>query len=372
VTSDAITRYTVLQLLLFVDDRPNAVEISTEIQNFLADKLKNLQVELQIINVSEYPDLAEQYKVVMTPALIKTSPLPRKTLTGKNMIIELQNYWESWQVQVEPGLSELAQSSSLGSDLSHSSQLLRLQDQIFELNQIKVELDAQLRFKDRVISMLAHDLRNPLTAVSLALETVEISGDKLSAAKKSELFQHARRQVKISDGMIADILEASHSANSSLKIRLQSINIIQIWETVIKDISLHAQIEAKKQQLEVNIPFDLPSIFADEERIRQVLVNILENAIKYTPIGGKISVSAMHRTAQKLEVIVADTGVGIPHEMKVKIFEHRYRIQENNQAEGYGIGLATCQQIIRAHYGQIWVDSASKEGSCFHFTLPVY
>jgi two-component system, OmpR family, clock-associated histidine kinase SasA len=146
----------------------------------------------------------------------------------------------------------------------------------------------------------------------------------------------------------------------------------QIWQSVINDISLYDQIESNQQQLKVSIPTDLPSIFADEERIRQVFVNILENAIKYTPSGGKISVSAIHRTAQKLEVMIADSGVGIPSEMKEKIFEHRYRIQGNNQVKGYGIGLATCQQIIRAHYGQIWVDSPGKEGSCFHFTLPVY
>jgi two-component system, OmpR family, clock-associated histidine kinase SasA len=360
-----------LQLLLFVDDRPNAIEISNELQAFLASKILNSSSELQVINVSEYPDLAEHFKVVMTPALIKTSPLPRQTLTGKNLIIELQNYWSSWHLQPDPKLAEVSQPSSLNQDLSHSSQLLRLKDQIFQLNQTKQELEAQLKFKDRIISMLAHDLRSPLTAVSLALETVEITGDKLSNEKKSELFQHARRQVKISNAMITDVLEASHSANSALEIRFQRTNLIQIWQKVIQDIFLYSQIEGKNQQLIVNIPSDLPTIFVDEERIRQVIVNILENAIKYTPNGGSISVSAMHRTSQKLEVMVTDSGVGIPSEMKEKIFEHRYRIQENS-AKGYGIGLATCQQIIRAHYGHIWMDSPGKEGSCFHFTLPVY
>jgi two-component system, OmpR family, clock-associated histidine kinase SasA len=372
VTSDATANHVTVQLLLFVDDRPNALEMSSELQAFLASKIENSQAELQIVNVSEHPDLAEHFKVVMTPALIKASPLPRQTLTGKNIVIELQNQWLNWQVKVESNLSEQHHASSLSSDLNHSIQVLRLRDQIFQLNQAKLELEAQLRFKDRVISMLAHDLRNPLTAVTLALETVEIRGDVLSHAKKSELFQHARRQVKICNGMIADLLEASYSANSVLEIRFQQINLLQIWQSLTNDISLYEQIESKQQQLEVNIPTDLPAIFADEERIRQVLVNILENAIKYTPTGGKISVSAMHRTAQKLEVTIADTGVGIPTEMKEKIFEHCYRIQGDNQIKGYGIGLATCQQIIRAHYGQIWVDSPGKEGSCFHFTLPLY
>jgi two-component system, OmpR family, clock-associated histidine kinase SasA len=211
VTSDDIANYLTVQLLLFVDDRPNALEISSELQAFLASKIQNSQAELQIVNVSEHPDLAELFKVVMTPALIKTSPLPRQTLTGKNIIIELQNHWITWEAKVDPNLSD-HQASSLSNDLNHSIQVLRLRDQIFKLNQAKLELEAQLHFKNRVISMLAHDLRNPLTAVSLALETVEISGDKLSASKKSELFQHARRQVKICNGMIIDILEASDMA----------------------------------------------------------------------------------------------------------------------------------------------------------------
>ncbi|MDX1977989.1 MAG: histidine kinase [Pseudanabaenaceae cyanobacterium bins.68] len=364
VTSDDAA----LQLLLFVDDRPNALELSNELSNFLVKEQAKVAAELQIINVSEYPDLVEHFKVVMTPALIKTNPLPRQTITGKNIMAELQNYWDSWRHQVSSAAH--SQVSSLNPDLSFSSQLLRLSDQIFQLNQAKQELEEQLRFKDRIISMLAHDLRNPLTAVSLALETVEISGDRLSAAKRQELFQHARRQVKISDSMIADILEASHHA--SLELRLQRTNLAQIWQNLISDFSLNHQLEAKQLSLEVNIPPDLPFIFADEERIRQVVINILENAIKYTPAGGKISVSALHRTAQKLEVMISDTGVGIPAEMKEKIFEHRYRIQANNHAAGYGIGLDTCQQIIRAHYGQIWVDASGKQGSCFHFTLPVY
>lgn len=366
VTSDGAA----LQLLLFVDDRPNALELSNDLSNFLAKEQAKIAAELQIINVSEYPDLVEHFKVVMTPALIKTNPLPRQTITGKNIMAELQNYWDSWLYQIAISSSNHGQVSSLNPDLSFSSQLLRLSDQIFQLNQAKQELEEQLRFKDRVISMLAHDLRNPLTAVSLALETVELSGDRLSPAKRQELFQHARRQVKISDSMIADILEASHHA--SLEIRLQRIHLTQIWQNLISDFSLAHQLEAKQLSLEVNIPSDLPFIFADQERIRQVLVNILENAIKYTPAGGRISVSALHRTTQKLEVMISDTGVGVPMEMKEKIFEHRYRVPANHEVSGYGIGLDTCQQIIRAHYGQIWVDSAGKQGSCFHFTLPVY
>jgi two-component system, OmpR family, clock-associated histidine kinase SasA len=103
-----------------------------------------------------------------------------------------------------------------------------------------------------------------------------------------------------------------------------------------------------------------------------VLINLLDNAIKYTPDGGSIEISMLHRTSQKIQVSISDTGPGIPPENQVRIFEEQFRLERDEQEDGYGIGLALCQRIVRAHYGQIWVDSSPDRGSCFHFTLPVY
>jgi two-component system clock-associated histidine kinase SasA len=116
----------------------------------------------------------------------------------------------------------------------------------------------------------------------------------------------------------------------------------------------------------------LPSVLADKERVRQVIVNLLDNAIKYTPAGGTISLSILHRTTQKVQVSVCDNGPGIPMENQERIFEDHFRLERDEKKEGYGIGLSLCQRIIRAHYGQIWVDSTDNHGSCFQFTLPVF
>ena len=124
--------------------------------------------------------------------------------------------------------------------------------------------------------------------------------------------------------------------------------------------------------MKVDIPQDLPYVYADPERVRQVLVNLLDNAIKYTPAGGIITVAGLHRTSQKVQFTVGDTGPGIPEEDRDRIFENLVRLQRDQGIDGYGIGLCLCQRIIRAHYGQIWVDSSSHGGAWFHFTLPVY
>ena len=85
-----------------------------------------------------------------------------------------------------------------------------------------------------------------------------------------------------------------------------------------------------------------------------------------------IRISGLHRTTQKVQISVCDNGPGIPEENRDRIFEERFRLERDAHHEGYGIGLSLCQRIIRAHYGQVWVDSPPTGGSCFHFTLPVY
>ncbi|MEB3313859.1 MAG: ATP-binding protein, partial [Cyanobacteriota bacterium] len=132
------------------------------------------------------------------------------------------------------------------------------------------------------------------------------------------------------------------------------------------------QLQAKQQRLSQEIPTDLPTVYADGNQVKRVITNLLDNAIKYTPQGGQVSLIALHRTTQKVQVGVIDTGPGIPPENRDKVFEESFRLQRDSSKEGYGLGLALCQRIIRAHYGQIWVDSVPEEGSAFYFTLPVY
>ncbi|AFY73204.1 histidine kinase,KaiB domain-containing protein,histidine kinase [Synechococcus sp. PCC 7502] len=356
-----------LQLLLFIDDRPITRDLIKELEEFLHHNLPN-QSRLQVINVSSQPYLAEHFKVIMTPALLKINPSPRQVIAGKNLISQLADCWKDWQNQAitneDKPLDQL--------DIPYSSELIRLADEMFRLSQEKAILEEELRFKERIIAILAHDLRSPLTAISLALETIELNHEQLTSDLAMQLFKHARNQTKALDIMITDILEASQGSTSELKIYLQKIQIGELCKSVVSDYSLISRLQAKQQALVTDIPTDLPLVYADPERVRQVLINLIGNAIKYTPIGGEITVAVLHRTSQKVEITVTDNGLGIPMKLRDRIFEDRFRVQENDEQEGYGIGLAVCQRIIRAHYGRIWVDSAGKQGSSFHFTLPVY
>ncbi|MBW4496798.1 MAG: histidine kinase [Oscillatoria princeps RMCB-10] len=374
-----------LQLLLFVDKRPSSREQIRQIRRYLQDAKTEYPFELEIVDVGEQPYLAEHFKLIATPALIKIHPEPRQTLAGSNLVAQLENCWGRWQRSAADYLSQLNTKTEPSeppppdiciSSIAYSAEVMRLSDEIFRLKQENEELLEQLRFKDRLIALLAHELRNPLTAASLALETLESNYDPnkgqscLTPKLTTQLIKHARTQTRVIERMIADILQAERGASAQLRTQPQALNIGTLCQEVLEQFL--DRLSAKSQGVKTDIPADLPRVYADSERVRQVLVNLLDNAIKYTPEAGTIQVSVLHRTTQKVQVSVCDNGPGIPEENQKRIFEDHFRLQRDEMKEGYGIGLSLCQRIIRAHHGQIWVDSAPSQGSCFHFTLPVY
>ena len=433
-----------LQLLLFIDKRPSSREQVQQIRTALKELREECEFELQIIDVSEQPYLAEYFRLIATPALIKIHPEPRQTLAGSTLVQQLQHWWIHWQRSVAEYLAstlasaagsgamevrslkqtlaleiaavtpqtadviaatfdnaptadlesrspsaEIEQASTLRSLkdafdssasfnwVTRSTELIRLSDEVFRLKREKEDLEHQLQFKDQILAMLAHDLRNPLTATSIALETLERDCNpqdgiesSLTLQLKTRLLNHARTQTRAIDRMITDVLQAARGIGSDARIHPHKLDLGALCLEVLND--LQDRFQEKSQQVETDIPSDLPMILADGERIRQVLTNLLDNAVKYTPPGGTIQLAALHRTTQKVQVSVGDTGPGIPLENQDRIFEERFRLQRDEDKEGYGLGLSLCQRIIRAHYGQIWVDSTSNHGSCFHFTLPVF
>lgn len=376
-----------LQLVLFVDQRPSSREQIRSIRRSLQQLKAECAFELQVVDVGEQPYLAEHFKLIATPTLIKVYPEPRQTLTGSNLIAQLEHWWPRWQRALEEQWTD--RNAQLNSpetgprrtdpiaSIACAAELMQLSDEIFRLKQEKEHLQEQLHFKDRIIAMLAHDLRNPLTATSLALETLELTKNAAEDEQKqvrpglvAHLIKHARCQVRVMDRMVTDILQAAKGTNAQLQIQPQKLDLGPLCEDVLTQFK--DRLQAKNLQIQTDIPKDLPKVYADPERVRQVIVNLLDNAIKYTPAKGTVEVSILHRTSQKVQVSICDSGPGIPEGNRDRIFEDHFRLQRDQSQEGYGIGLALCQRIIRAHYGQIWVDSGANSGSSFHFTLPVY
>jgi two-component system, OmpR family, clock-associated histidine kinase SasA len=379
-----------LQLLLFLDERMTSYIHNQEIRDKLAILNAEHFFELQVVDVGKQPDLAEHYRVIATPALLKLHPNPRQILAGSNLIDQIDNWWERWQEELVSGGGELltnygdanparqpTEQLLLSDSIGYVSKLIKLSDEIFTLKQEKEELLDRLKLQDRAISVLAHDLRNPLTAAALALGTLEIihnpqdyRANSLEPVTIAKLIERARTQLQSIDRLVNDILQPLSHSNSDLDLRPQKLDLTQLILTVIS--LLETQFQAKAQVITTDIPQDVPFVYGDVDKLRQVVTNLLDNAIKYTPPRGQIHVSALHRTAQTIQVSIADNGLGIPEENQKRIFQDHYRLDRDLQQSGYGIGLAVCQQIVRAHYGQIWVESVPGKGSVFNFTLLVY
>jgi two-component system, OmpR family, clock-associated histidine kinase SasA len=371
-----------LQLLLFVDQRSSSEEQVQEIKAYLQNLRSNYAFKLDVVEIEKQPHLVEFFRLVATPALVKMSPAPRQTLAGSNLIQQLEKWWPQWKGQAQIASetnsyqnTENSTATVMPND-SYDAQGIMLADEIFILRQEKAELEAQLRFKDKILAMLAHDLRTPLTAASMAVETIELSErndglpeNKLLALKR-KLFRQARNQFNIMDNMIGELLQNSQNNHAKLAVKPKPLNLCSLCQDIASQFD--AKLGQKSMNFVMDLPQDLPLIYADAELIRQLISNLLDNAIKYTPEAGSISLSVLHRTNQKIQVSICDTGPGIPTAKREQIFEDNFRLQRDRDAQGYGLGLAACHQIVSAHYGQIWVDSASGSGSCFRFTLLVY
>ncbi|MBD2441685.1 histidine kinase [Dolichospermum sp. FACHB-1091] len=379
-----------LQLLLFVDGRTKSRQQVQQIRAYLKKLEAVYSFDLQLIDVEQQPYLAEHFKLIATPALVKIHPQPQQTIAGTNIIPQLKIWWPRWQATVDAFLqlqgdlqerldekNQVISSQYTIDSVATSSQLIQLSDEIFRLKQEKEKLQEQLQFKDRIIAILAHDLRNPLTAAAIAIETLQShynpeTGEftRLKPGLALHLLKQARVQTRIIDRMITDLLKVGSGEDTELPITPQKLQLGELCLEILEELG--DRYIGKSQTIEIDIPQDLPLVYADPARIRQVLINLLDNAIKYTPVSGIISLSGLHRTTQKVEFSIGDSGPGIPEENRERIFDNLFRLQRDQNVDGYGIGLCLCQRIIRAHYGQIWVDSSPHGGAWFHFTLPVY
>jgi two-component system, OmpR family, clock-associated histidine kinase SasA len=237
-----------LQLLLFVDQRSSSHEQIRLLRKSLQELKSEYPFDLQVVDVGEQPYLAEHFKLVAIPTLIKIHPEPQQSLTGSNLIAQLKHSWPRWLRSVEEyWLSHPSELTSVDTNFQEIpsiacvSEIMQLSDEVLRLKQEKEQMQEQLQFKDRIIGMLAHDLRNPLTAASLALQTLEVTQKaKDNGDPPSEFFhlttpliKQARQQLHKIERMITDLLEASRGEKSQLNIPPQKLDIGCLCQEIV-------------------------------------------------------------------------------------------------------------------------------------------
>ena len=332
--------------------------------SFLEKQEFGFEVSLDIADPAKRPELMELHRLVATPALIKLEPAPRQVFAGNTLQQQLRNWLPRWQQQeVVSGLGMSLRPAE--SDGSRSQRELQLEDQLLVLRQENETLIERLRVQERLLRMVAHELRTPLTASKLALQSLD-----LGQIDQTRFRDVLGRRLDDIEQLSKDLLEVGTTRWEAL---------FNPQRLALGPVAAEAILELEKLwvgrglELNTDIPTDLPDVFADQRRMRQVLLNLLENAFKYTPDGGTVSLTILHRTSQWLQVSICDSGPGIPRDEQERIFLERVRLpQTSASTSGFGVGLSVCRRITEVHGGRIWVVSEPGEGACFHFTVPVW
>jgi PAS domain S-box-containing protein len=237
-----------------------------------------------------------------------------------------------------------------------------------ERQRIEAALRSADRRKDEFIATLAHELRSPLAPIRGGLDLLKMAPD--DPATIEEVRSMLQRQTDQMVRLIDDLLDVSRFARGKLKICRARSELSQIVKSAVE--ASEPMIQACRHTLQVKLPPQPVLLFADSSRLTQVLCNLLHNAAKYTPPGGRIEVSGSVK-GNELVLDVHDTGQGIPHEMQERIFEMFAQIpRAHGTQEGLGIGLTLVKWIVELHEGQIEVFSdGPDQGSTFRLRLPL-
>ncbi|WP_420627592.1 ATP-binding protein [Candidatus Leptofilum sp.] len=221
------------------------------------------------------------------------------------------------------------------------------------------------------ISNVSHELRTPLASLRVIIETLQENAydDPETAV---HFLDRAAGEIDVLTQMVQELLELSRIESGQVPLRLKATAVADLL--LVPMDRLKHQAERANLHLILDLPAALPLVLADPTRIHQVVSNLLHNAIKFTPDGGKITLKANVET-EKNEVVVTiqDSGIGIAKEELERIFERFYKSDRarTRSLGGTGLGLAISRHVVQAHNGRIWVKSKEHKGSSFYFTLPI-
>ncbi len=252
------------------------------------------------------------------------------------------------------------------SQLASTSEELRRRNA--ELEEANRELQQLDELKSEFVSMVSHELRAPLTNINGSLELL-LEGDEACVDPgHREMLQIVSEQSQRLTRLVQGILNVSRIEAGQLVLQPQVFNIISLIEKVIGVWESRGLSNQFERPHTVNVP----SVWADRDRTEEILFNLVDNAIKYSPDGATICIDA-DSNESNVVISVSDQGIGIPAEELNKIFDKFHRVDRRDASEnyGHGLGLFICRRLVEAQGGQIWVDSVVGEGSTFYFSMPL-
>lgn len=221
--------------------------------------------------------------------------------------------------------------------------------------------------REQILGIVAHDLRSPLNAISSAARLLQMLPPEKRRDEEADLLQAIVRSADRMDRLISDLLDVSRIEAGRFSLVRESVDPSRLVEEICRILAPRAR--EKSIEIRCETPERSPPISADGDRLLQVLENLVGNAVKFTPEGGRITVGAEVEEAEVVRFRVRDTGPGIPPDDLERVFDAYWHHAE--RSDGAGLGLFISTGIVEAHGGRIWAESEPGEGSTFRFTIPV-
>ncbi len=242
----------------------------------------------------------------------------------------------------------------------------KLREAVERESRMRRELEEEIEKRAEFTRALVHELKTPLTPM---LVSSQLLVEELQEQPWLRIAENLSQGTSRLNDRIDELLDVAKGELGLLQLNSKQLDPLQLLRSVADDMGPLAS--SREQSLILELPSFLSSVWADEDRLRQVLLNLLNNAFKWTPKGGNVSLRAREK-GQALTVEVQDTGPGIPNEDEQRIFEPYYRRKsDGSRRDGLGLGLSLCKRLIESHGGTIWVKSQKGKGCNFGFSVPL-
>jgi len=223
------------------------------------------------------------------------------------------------------------------------------------------------QLKDDFIGLVSHELRSPMTVITGAINTALTEAERLSPEETRQLLEDAAAESELLSNLLTNLLELSRAQAQRLVLYSEAIDVKKIIGEALDKIKR----QYSTHKFVIKLPRRLPPVQADPLRLERILYNLLENAVKYSPSGGEVRVSAKSQ-GEHLVFGVSDQGIGISPADQSKLFAPFQRLEKRpSGVRGVGLGLLVCRRLVEAHGGHIWVESEPGHGSTFFFTMPL-